>query len=634
MSRFGDLTADAGSFATDVVRRLAAGRPVRRAVPGGFLHMDRALPFLCVHRHPPAAVPGAERLVLSQAAHLSVDGDPALADAVTRTIGEIGRCLSERFGAFLVLEVWVAPEAQVFRIHAPLAEPASTVAALAEALKAVDVPGEGPTVETADDPAPAPPGLGPLLDPAEQRRAGVLLLGLEVAGFFLGPDGKPFPGVLRRLQRDLAHALQRAAFEFTSVQTSFRPDDSALFDWRAFGPRRLLEVTRDVDRRLARIAAQLDYLLAVTPVNGDAAWAEFREGGFSRDPVFHYRPLTVDPDLLKRSLYAVPLERVEDPTLSGVMRAKRQELDRQISMLEDRNSEAFLPVSLQLYGSVDVPLLTLAEELLERIRRRRADLAECESERPSTDACVDAGGFAELARAELEHYRASVPELAAKVSVRDDVPGVLVSSGNLLVGSGVRIARTRADALVQHEVGTHIVTDVNGAAQPLRLLRVGLPGYEETQEGLAVLAEYVVGGLTVARLATLAARVVAVHRMVAGAGFTEIFAELRDRGLTAAQAFRVTLRVRRSGGLTKDAVYLRGLDRLLRHLGSGHPLDPLLVGKLSLDYVPVVQELQLRGVLRPPVLRPRWLTAPQSQDRLRALRAGLTVLDLLPEATA
>ena len=38
-----------------------------------------------------------------------------------------------------------------------------------------------------------------------------------------------------------------------------------------------------------------------------------------------------------------------------------------------------------------------------------------------------------------------------------------------------------------------MLTYRNGDSQPLKLLAVGLPSYEETQEGLAVLAEYVDG---------------------------------------------------------------------------------------------------------------------------------------------
>ena len=629
MSRapFPELGTETDAFIASVDRRLASGRGVRRAVPGGWLHMDRCLPFLCVYRHPPeadGAVTGAERLVLGQAAHLSVSADEPLSPAVSRLIGTLGQRLSGEFGSFLVIEVWTGSGGDTFRIHAPPTEPASTVAALAEALKHVDVLGRPAQADTVDDPAPAPPALPPLLTPDEQRASGVLLLGLEVPEFFLAPQGRPFPGVLRRLQHDLGRALQQTAFEFTTVQTSFRAED-----FRALGPRRLLEATRHADRCLAEIAGRIDYLLAITPVNADAAWAEFRDSGLRHDPTFHYRPLTVDPDLLKRALYAVPLEDVEDPTLAAIFRAQRQTLDRQVSLLEDRNSQAFLPTSLQLFGGVDDDLFHLARSLLAEIRGRGRTGTDCDV---SPAPCLDAAAFADRARAEILHYSDHDGTVAATVTVRDDVPGVLVSHGELLVGAGMQVPLTRVDALVQHEVGTHIVTALNGAAQPLHLLSAGLAGYEETQEGLAVLAEFVVGGLTSARLATLAARVVAVGRLLAGAGFTETFHHLHDgHGLTAGEAFRVTMRVYRSGGLTKDAIYLRGLERVLRHLADGHPLDPLLVGKVSLDYVPVVQELQWRGVLSPARHQPRWLTAPGSQDRLAAVRRGLDILDLVPE---
>ena len=85
------------------------------------------------------------------------------------------------------------------------------------------------------------------------------------------------------------------------------------------------------------------------------------------------------------------------------------------------------------------------------------------------------------------------------------------------------------EALLHHEVGTHVVTHVNGAHQPLHILASGLAGHDETQEGLAVLAEHLVGGLTAGRLRQLAARVVAVHQMVERASFEDVHAELVSR---------------------------------------------------------------------------------------------------------
>ena len=137
-------------------------------------------------------------------------------------------------------------------------------------------------------------------------------------------------------------------------------------------------------------------------------------------------------------------------------------------------------------------------------------------------------------------------------------------------------------ALLQHEIGTHVVTHVNGSHQPLRLLGAGLAGYDETQEGMAVFAEYLVGGLTARRLRQLAARVVAVHQMVEGVSFRRVHDDLVGSGVPPVEAFTITMRVFRSGGLTKDAVYLRGLQDVLAYVGSGGRLDVLWLGKMPL----------------------------------------------------
>jgi uncharacterized protein (TIGR02421 family) len=494
---------------------------------------------------------------------------------------------------------------------------------LSDALVHVDVLGRRADVETATEPAPGPPPLPPLLSSDDQRRHGALLLGVEVPLFFIDPGGESFPVVLRRLQRDLAGALQRAAFEFAIVQTRYQPEDA-----RALGQRQLTVPTRRADRRLAEMAGAVDYLLAVTPMNADAAWAAFRDGGFRREPSFHYRPLSVDPELLKRSLYGISLEDVEDPTLAALFRDKRRELDRQFNLLEERDSADFLHTSLQLYGGVDAGLVALAEGLLDRLRRGESAATTRQ------DSDLDAESIAGLARAELDRYRSAEPGLSTGVTVRDDVPGVMVSGGDLLVGSDVRVSSDRAEAIIEHEIGTHVVTATNGRAQPLHLLRVGLPGYEETQEALALLAEFMVGGLTPKRLETLAARVLAVRYLVDGATFVEAFEELHRRhDLPAGRCFHITMRVHRSGGLTKDAIYLRGLDRLLRYLAEGNPLEPLLVGKLALEHISVIQELQWREVLSPPRLRPRWLDRPGAAERLDAVRGGLSVLQLASKET-
>src|SRR5690606_31956556 len=124
--------------------------------------------------------------------------------------------------------------------------------------------------------------------------------------------------------------------------------------------------------------------------------------------------------------------------------------------------------------------------------------------------------------------------------------------------------------------------------------------------------EYMTGALTPSRLRILAARVVTARDVIDGATFVESFRRLtRAFGFSGSSAFTICMRIYRSGGFTKDAIYLRGLKDFLAYMAQGGALEPLLVGKTSLADVPVIEELRWRGYLQPPRLTPRFLAAPR-----------------------
>jgi hypothetical protein len=128
----------------------------------------------------------------------------------------------------------------------------------------------------------------------------------------------------------------------------------------------------------------------------------------------------------------------------------------------------------------------------------------------------------------------------------------------------------------------------------------------------------------------LAARVLATHHMIEGADIVETIRELDGLyGFDRRTAFTVAMRIYRGGGLTKDAVYLRGLNGILEYLSQGGELEPLFVGKIAVDHVPIVRELQWRRVLREPPLTPRYMELPDAASKLAELRKGTTVLDLV-----
>jgi hypothetical protein len=106
------------------------------------------------------------------------------------------------------------------------------------------------------------------------------------------------------------------------------------------------------------------------------------------------------------------------------------------------------------------------------------------------------------------------------------------------------------------------------------------------------------------------------------ASFRETHDRLIGLGSSRASAFTTTMRAYRSGGMTKDAVYLRGLVRLCEHLAGGGTLERLFIGKVALEDEPLVTELRTRNVLSDPPLRPRFLDSPIAHRRLEEIRAG------------
>ncbi|MDH3814346.1 MAG: DUF1704 domain-containing protein [Acidobacteriota bacterium] len=613
--------------------RLRENQRIRRTLPvWGRIAIDRQLPFLCVYRHPvKGADPGTYSFATSEASYLLCSAQKKLQPEITDLVRTVAEVMIEKFGAFLILELWAGPgnstagpvsTAEMIPRFEVLAQrrtaEGSITDAFGSALSGIKLDGRKATVATRATNRCCPKGMRPVLPPEIADQMGCHLYGLEIAPIYQDPEsGEVFPRVLRVLSRRVTVALRRAFFDFTVGNTTHRPPH-----FHALGRRAVIKALWDVDRMLAESSEAFDFLLQVTPVNGEQAWHEFERKRFEKVPSFHYRPLPAEPLVLKRDLFRAPVERIEDPALAMIFREKLDSIERQITMLQDRNTPRFLHESIQQYGGVEDELFEEAVEILRAIPPKSRDGA--------ASGTVTAEKFAERAREEIEYLRQQLPELEATVELRPDVTGLMVSRGNLLVSARSRIPISRVEALIQHEVGTHVLTYHNGKAQRLRHLYTGLAGYDALQEGLAVLSEYLVGGLSKPRLRLLAARVVAARSMIAGATFVECFRELGDHyGFNRRTAFVITMRTYRGGGLTKDAVYLRGLGQILKYLATGGELKPLFIGKIAVNHIPIVRELRWRGVLREPPLAPRYMNDPEALERLLHLQGGVSVIDLL-----
>ncbi len=614
-------------FIAKVSAELDENRPIRYKFPlWGRIHIDRRLPFLCIYRRPAGrSDKGSERLLLGQASYILLREEDADCSGFRKLVKAILRRFSADFGSALLFELWseqaatsVTPELQnaAFKIKADKHRvPCAMLEELEGALLAIPFSKRSISVSLDYSAQCSPPWMSQLLSRDELIASSCYWVGLSTAPIYR-QEQQILPYMLQRLHHCLTQVLQRSFYSFTHNYSQHRPAH-----FHELGQRALTRAVWSTDKQLAEIKAQFDILLHVTPVNADEAWSEFSANGFSQAPSFNYRPRAIAPERLKRQLFAIAIEKVEDPTLAHIFRSQRDEIDRQLNMINDRNKKNFLYGSLQVFGGVTPALLSLAEKILTEVPAQPS---------AAQSSYLSAEQFAQRAEKLVAYYRNEVPEFQSRVEIREDVPGILVSRGNLLIGQNSRFSANGVEATLAHEVGTHMLTYFNGKRQPFQQFYTGMANYEPLQEGLAVLSEYLVGELQASRLRTLAARVVAVHALIRGDDFIETFILLhRGFSLSARRAFDITMRAYRGGGFTKDAVYLKGLCDLLDYLGKGGDLDILFLGKIAQEDIPFVEELQWRQVLKEGLLIPHYLKTEQSKMRLRALRNKASVLDLI-----
>ncbi len=377
-------------------------------------------------------------------------------------------------------------------------------------------------------------------------------------------------------------------------------------------PARLCAAAIEVDRSLAQMDLRVDWLTRLTPTNIDEIWSGFRDSGFREMPDSHFgEGLANDASRLRKELFALPVQEIENHLIEALLLEKQRELDRQIELVRMRGQDGFIMASIDLFGHVSEQFLQTARDLLEVVPIIPADEKD-----------VGAETVCKAARSAVAGYQSRHPDFACEVIV-DPTPGttMYVARGNFHVAHDYRTSRNRVAPLIAHEIGTHVVTRYNGDRQPLHTLAGGLADYDVLQEGLAVLAEYLAGYLPAGRLRTLAARVIAAHMAVQEKMGAEIYACLVEEfSLPSETAFDTAVRAKRGGGLTKDALYLKGLEELLAYLSHHGDLEILFIGKFALKQLHSLEKLVEDGILHPPEILPSYFEDPAALARLGRAR--------------
>ncbi|HET7360522.1 MAG TPA: tyrosine/phenylalanine carboxypeptidase domain-containing protein [Salinimicrobium sp.] len=617
-----DLAALSNISISKMVAELEEENELERHLPGGgYIHMSDTLPYLVIYRFKDEEKNedrATMRFVLSEASFMIIGNKDF--KGYQRLLYSLGEKMASKFKTFLMLELYTGPnKSNQFKVKGPQDKLPTTLTEFKKDLDNLNnkyqvLPLE-PTI-IIDTEERQKPGELPLLEIEELKEAGCLVLGLEVPPVYLNNQGEEFPVFFRKFKDDLVLAIHKTIFEFIRVQTS-----GGVSSYRALGRKSLKKKVLEIDRKLANIETSYQFLWLISPANIRQIKKTFFETKFQKVLNYHYRLLPMDPDVLKRELYNLKIEEIDDPALSFLLREKREELDLQITMLNERGNKNFYYNSLMLYHGVEKELDDEAVALLHEVD---------EVEKKDYEHYLSAEDFKNKAEEEFDYFRTQDENFTSKVHIRDDVNILMVSRGELYIPNDYKMGGTETNALIQHEVGTHVLTFYNGSQQPLKQLSTGLTDYEILQEGLAVLSEYLVGGLTANRMRTLAGRVVASAALIKGGDFIEIFNLLhREYHFSEQRAFNITSRIMQGGGFIKDIIYLKGIVQLKKYLEEGGELEPLLIGKFALRQLPTIKELSERKVLKKARILPRYLEWEESKNKLSKIREGISLSQMI-----
>jgi uncharacterized protein (TIGR02421 family) len=335
---------------------------------------------------------------------------------------------------------------------------------------------------------------------------------------------------------------------------------------------------KTIDSQLHSLVSTIDILSAVKPLNYLQEKENFFSKNFSTAPSYHYKTTDIDPFALKRKLYNLPLENINDEDFYKLYLAVVDSYVDKIDQYKSIGSNDFLYDSLRYYGEPSEKDIHNAQFIL-HLPVNPKDTA---------DNIIDAQGIVDILTKMVDEENYTWHMKLDETMVAN----ALVSGTNVRINSNAKLYETDARALAHHELGVHLATSLNANKQPLRILSLGCPLNTMTQEGLAILSEYLSGNLTLQRLKTLALRVIAVKSMIKDKNFRTTFLILKETyQVTDDQAYTITARVYRGGGYTKDHLYLKGFSLILNAYQHEKNFIHLLAGKTSLEFLPLITRL-------------------------------------------
>ncbi len=341
-------------------------------------------------------------------------------------------------------------------------------------------------------------------------------------------------------------------------------------------------IVLEIDKELDLLVKKIELLNYINPTNIEVEKIRFFESKFTINPSFKYPKVDFDAFDLQRRLFALPIESITDKTIKALYEDIIYEYSGLIECITTiGQGKKFYYNSLRSFGTPTEKDVENAKFIL----HFKEDI-NVEKSLPRFDTYEAEKFFREYSKRYDFNYNIVHSDSLSAIAM------VLSNDKTLVLNKNHTFSQNDINILTNHEISVHMVTTMNSFLNPLKIFSHGFPNNVETQEGLAVFSEYMSDSLTLDRLKVIAYRILAVNSLEKGYDFVQTFKLLHSQySVPSDTAFKITLRVHRGGGFTKDYLYLTGLSKIYKFYKQNKDLTTLLSGKTSLEYLDTIEYL-------------------------------------------
>ena len=348
---------------------------------------------------------------------------------------------------------------------------------------------------------------------------------------------------------------------------------------------------QQIDLRFYQLLNKVELLLYINPINAEKERQKFYKSGYSVDPVFRYPKCTLNLRAIRKELFKLKMQKIENEAIAELYEQLRWYFSGILDCVEHvGKKDLFLRSSLKTFAAPSALDIQRAHALI-KASKSKIHLTSTQRLHTTEEA--------------LEYMKTFVNQYGFNVTVKSAThisSKAMVSNSkkSVILKKGERFSALELEALANHEIGVHLVTTFNAENQKLKIFSLGFPFNVQTQEGLAVLAEYYSGALNFDRIFELAVRVILADNVVKGHSFAASFDQLvGEYKLSRDHAFKLVTPLYRGGGFTKDRLYLPGFIELIKQHPNEETMNWLLAGKTASDYQHMMPILEQQGLMNP-----------------------------------